>query len=117
VFARASTHVSISSSCGVAPPLLLSTLLTQWPEVNRYLTSLGAYSRVTMLRLEIPLSSRVFVSAAALIALACIAWQCAFWWFALSRGLRMQRPLLLWVFMCVGGCAGAAISLTLRDLL
>ncbi len=35
-----------------------------------------------------------------------MAWLAVYWWFALKRGLRLERPFWLWFFVCFAGVAG-----------
>ncbi len=43
-------------------------------------------------------------------------WLAVYWWFALKRGLRLERSFWLWVFVCVAGAAGALHLYRARQL-
>ncbi len=59
----------------------------------------------------------IFIQRPPLLTLAILAWLCAFWWFALRRGLELKNATLLWLFACLAGGAGAANLLVIISIL
>lgn len=49
------------------------------------------------------------------LAVALAIWLPLFWWFAFKRGMKLERPFVLWLFVTIGGLLAYVITLNAMD--